>query len=115
MTRPIYLAGPISYGGSIGDAILARNLDAFHVGARALRGHGHDVISPAEFYQAAEKTWSDHLREGVTAVCAARMVAVLPGWECSKGALLETHVAHALGLPVVPLSLVASRTPGTDA
>ncbi|WP_371807265.1 DUF4406 domain-containing protein [Pseudomonas sp. KK4] len=29
------------------------------------------------------------------------MVAVLPGWENSKGARLEVHIARELGMPVV--------------
>lgn len=109
MSRPIYIAGPISYGGAIDQDIVDANLIRFHAVASELRTLGHDVISPAEFEQAEGKTWSDYLREGVTAVCAARMVAVLPGWGCSKGALLETHVAHALGLPVVPFALLRGR------
>lgn len=45
--------------------------------------------------------WADYLRKDLIAMltdCTA--VATLPGWESSRGALLEVHVAGALGMRV---------------
>lgn len=36
-------------------------------------------------------------------------IAVLPGWECSRGARLEVDVAHALRLPVLPVDQWIAR------
>jgi hypothetical protein len=102
----VYIAGPISYGGGVDQATVKLNLEAFHSAELALRAAGLDVINPALFAQTPGKTWADYMREGVAAVLRCDMVAVLPGWECSKGALLEAHVAHALGVPVVPFDVV---------
>jgi hypothetical protein len=102
----VYLAGPISYGGGIDHATVERNLSAFHAAALLLRVAGFNVSNPAMFEQLPSKSWADYMREGIACVLKCDMIAVLPGWECSKGALLEAHVAHALGVPVVPIDVV---------
>jgi len=98
------------------------NLPAFDEAAETLRSRGFDVVSPAELDDpetraaalaspdgalgtgsANGETWGDFLArdvklladDGIEAVC------VLPGWEASRGARLETFVAKAiLDLPV---------------
>lgn len=78
------------------------NFPAFHEAADRLRAQGHEVISPAESFDGditlARETY---LRWDIEQVLAVEAVAVLPGWQHSKGARLEVAVAVAIGIPVL--------------
>lgn len=93
--QPLYLSGPMT---NIAD----HNFPAFNAAARLLESAGFDVLNPAA-YGEGEMSWADYLRRDLRDVLKARGVAVLPGWESSKGARLEVHVASELGLPVLPV------------
>jgi hypothetical protein len=91
----IYLSGPMT-------GHPEWNYPAFHAAAQRLRTAGHDVFSPAEnFGGDVTRPRADHMRKNIEAVLAADAVAVLPGWEQSKGARLEVAVAREIGTPVV--------------
>ena len=88
----IYLAGPMS-------GIENFNYPAFHAAAEKLRADGYRVISPAGDEQGTEPiVWGDWMRLGLRLLLLADEVRVLPGWEQSKGASLEVHVARELGM-----------------
>lgn len=109
----LYLAGPMR-------GYPEFNVRAFRAWAAKLRVEGHEVFSPAEstesIYGAAiyEGSIGD---EGVLGIdsrvvfgadlawlCAeAEGVALMPGWEGSKGARAEHAAAIALGLEVIIL------------
>lgn len=97
MTQKIvYISGPMSgYPG--------KNYDAFHQAEKHLRALGYDVLNPA--IHPEQETWADFLRLDLAEVLRANAVAVLPGWEVSRGARLEVHVALELGVPVRPVHL----------
>lgn len=112
----VYLAGPMR-------GIPEFNFPAFYAAADKLRADGHEVFSPAErdnerhgtdiskgnatgdeAVAAAEHGFN--LREALGIdlawICAeADAIAVLPGWEKSKGATAEHAAAVALGLHVI--------------
>lgn len=78
------------------------NYPAFHAGAQALREAGHEVFNPAETFDGDKSlTWETYMRVDLQAVLDAEGVAVLDGWESSRGATLEVAVARAIGIPVV--------------
>lgn len=111
----IYIAGPMR-------GIPEFNFPAFHAAADRLRSEGHTVFNPAERDierhgvdiskdnatgcedEAARRHGFDlrvALGEDLAWICAhADAVAVLPGWENSKGAQAEMATANALGLKV---------------
>lgn len=90
----IYVSGPMR-------GLPEYNYPAFHDAAAVLRGRGHQVLNPAETAGGAtDLPYTTYLRIDVGYVQAADAVAVLPGWQDSKGALLEVHIAHALEKPV---------------
>lgn len=113
-----YLAGPMR-------GIPEFNFPAFYAAAATLRGQGHDVFNPAErdnerhgtdisignaagCEETAAKEHGFSLREALgcdTAwICQhAEAIALLPGWENSKGARAELALAEALGLEVFHL------------
>lgn len=89
----VYISGPMS-------GIPDFNFPAFHTAAAALRAKGFDVVNPAEVNVDAAMTWEQCLRTDIKLLCDCDALALLPGWENSKGAHLEVHVAHRLGIKV---------------
>lgn len=114
----IYLAGPMR-------GIPEFNFPAFYAAAAKLRAEGNFVFSPAERDNERHgtdiskgnamgdesKAAKDHgfnLREALAHdlafICAeADAIALLPGWESSKGANAERATALALGLKEILL------------
>ncbi|HRW03436.1 MAG TPA: DUF4406 domain-containing protein, partial [Tetrasphaera sp.] len=92
----VYLSGPMT-------GLPDFNRPAFHAAAAALRAQGYVVINPAEVDLGPDATWADYMRVHLAEIARrVTQVFVLPGWESSRGAQLEVHVARSLGLPVVP-------------
>ncbi len=111
-----YLGGPMR-------GVPLFNFPAFYAAAAKLRAEGHEVFSPAEKdnirhgtdisadnangseEEAAEKHGFNlrvALGEDLAWICAhADGIALLPGWENSKGAKAELAAAVALGLEVI--------------
>jgi hypothetical protein len=114
----IYVAGPMR-------GIEHFNFPAFDAAAEQLRALGHEVFNPADHDRAqhgddvfdspsgdlddiAERGFD--LRAALAAdtawICEhADGVALLPGWENSKGASAEAALGRALGLLVEPLAV----------
>ena len=114
----IYVAGPMR-------GIAEFNFPAFHGATAALRAAGHEVFNPAErdikhhgvdiskgnkngdeAVAAAEHGFNlrEALKDDLEYICLhADAVAMLPGWENSKGAVAERATAIALGLSVIHL------------
>lgn len=114
----IYVAGPMR-------GIPEFNYPAFNAATERLRTEGHTVFNPAEkdievhgtdiskgndagCIETASKNHGFSLRRALgddTAwICAnADAIALLPGWENSKGAKAEKALAEALGLEVMYL------------
>ena len=93
----IYVAGPMTgYPGF--------NYPAFHAAATELRVLGYAVENPAENPRPTSDPWVDFMRDALAQVIRSDAVALLPGWEQSRGAQLEERVARALGLDIRPLN-----------
>lgn len=105
MTR-VYISGPMT-------GLPEFNFPAFHAAARLLRAAGHEAVNPAEINAETGGDWHYYLRADIKALCDCDALALLPGWEGSKGAHLELHIAHRLGLRVA--SLDAYLQPETKA
>lgn len=92
----LYVSGPMT-------GLPEYNYPAFFEAVNELEAMGYTVVNPARG-MVEGWTWEDYARRGVQDVCGVEGVALLPGWEASKGAQLEVHVAKALNLVVQPLS-----------
>ena len=97
----VYVAGPMT-------GIEDFNFPAFAAAAERLKLNGYEVINPADNdngdpEQAAQSgtPWEDYMRKDLADVLEADAVAVLPGWQRSRGASLEVTVATALGVPIL--------------
>ena len=119
----LYLAGPMR-------GIPEFNFPAFKIAAEILRSRGYEVFNPAEKDNerhgtdiskgnttgdetVAAKTHGFNLREALGVdlawICEhADGIALLPGWENSKGAKAEHATAVALGLKVITLGCLNS-------
>lgn len=113
----IYLAGPMR-------GIPNFNFPAFDAAAAKLRSMGHEVFSPADHDRLhcgpeignnptgdaalAEAQFGFTIRKAMAAdtkwICEqADAIAVLPGWEQSKGARAEFALAECLDLTIIKL------------
>lgn len=106
----VYIAGPMS-------GMPDWNFPAFFEAERQLLELGYEVINPAhndgatvqEALQSAgsperpNNMWSWYMRRDLPHVMEVDALCVLPGWQNSKGAKLEVHVATAIGIPLMVL------------
>jgi hypothetical protein len=90
----IYLSGPMSN-------LPELNFPAFHAAAVSLRASGYEVINPAEITTDPDANWEDCLRLDIAQLVTCVGIALLPGWENSRGAKLEKHIAEALGMRLI--------------
>jgi hypothetical protein len=93
----IYIAGPMT-------GLPAHNLPAFAAAAKQLAALGYDAVNPGRRGVVLGYTWRDYMRDALRELLGCEAVALLDGWEHSRGAALEVHVAQALGMPVQPLT-----------
>lgn len=117
MTMRVYVAGPMTGYPDL-------NFPAFHTAAATLRQRGFVVLNPAEINadhdaafeaflatvtgdEAREKArvahWRACMKRDIAALVTCDGIALLPGWERSRGATLEHHNATQLGLVVETL------------
>jgi len=98
----VYIAGPMT-------GIPEYNFPAFHAAAAAWRAEGWEVENPAEHdelhdgFNAKTDTAKPHehyMRRDLPLVCSCDAIALLPGWERSKGVKNELAVARMCGLEV---------------
>lgn len=108
--KTVYIAGPMS-------GIKDWNFPAFFEAERQLESMGYNVINPAHndgatVQDALESAgpldrpnnmWSWYMRRDLPHVMEADLLCLLPGWQNSKGAQLEAHVARAIGIPLMVL------------
>jgi nucleoside 2-deoxyribosyltransferase len=100
----IYLAGPMRGYDEL-------NFPAFDSAAAELRAEGHEVFSPADndrtkgydIYGGPE-VMRNCIMDDLTYIAReAEAVALLPGWEASKGVAAEVALADFLDLDIIVL------------
>jgi hypothetical protein len=96
MSFIVYISGPMT-------DLPQLNFPAFHAAAKALRAMGFEVINPAELNPDPKADWHLCMRTDVKALCDCDGLVLLPGWEDSKGAHLELHLAHRFGMKIETL------------
>lgn len=90
-SRRVYVAGPMT-------GLPGHNYPAFHAAAARFRGDGHHVENPAENPAPADGRWGSYMRMAIRQLTTCDTIALLPGYEKSRGAMLELRIARELGL-----------------
>ncbi|NIF51427.1 DUF4406 domain-containing protein [Burkholderia sp. Ax-1724] len=90
----IYVAGPMT-------GIPDLNFPAFHAAAARLRAEGHEVINPAEINADPTAAWAACMRADIRELVTCEAIYLLPGFEDSRGARLERHIAVELGMTIL--------------
>lgn len=97
LKRVLYVCGPMT-------GLPELNFPAFFEAAAQLEDAGYEVLNPAD---RAGRTlgmpWGWYLRRCIKDVADADGLAILAGWEHSRGAKLEIHVATELEMPIRPV------------
>ena len=97
--KRVYIAGPMT-------GLPELNFPAFHAAAARLRRLGLEVVNPAEINAGTTLGWADCMRADIAQLVTCDSIALLPGWEKSRGASLERHIAETLGMRVVLAELL---------
>jgi len=93
--KRIYIAGPMT---GYPDC----NFAAFHAAAERLAQAGWKVFNPAEnFGGRKDLARETYLRLDLAMLAQCDAIAMLPGWEDSRGAKLEYLVANELGCTII--------------
>ncbi len=87
----VYISGPMTGCPNF-------NYPVFFAAAEILRTKDLEPINPAEGAPTGE-TWEGYMRRAVCLLTQADEICLLPGWELSRGALLELDIARALNMP----------------
>ena len=94
MKKRIYIAGPMT-------GLPGLNFPAFHSAAAHLRSYGYVAINPAEINPDHSMSWEDCMSKDIAELVTCSAIYLLPGWQNSKGATLEHHIAERLGLHII--------------
>ncbi len=92
----VYIAGPMT-------GLPGLNFEAFHIAAANYRAKGCHVENPAEINPDKKMPWADCMRKDIPRLLTCESIAMLPGWEASRGATLEHDLAKALEMTVTYL------------
>lgn len=102
MTMTTYIAGPMSpesFGLDETPDTWDWNHPQFNYVAGIYRTAGHAVLNPAD-NSAGEGDWDYYLRQAIQMLVKCDHIVMLPGWENSRGARLEHHIAVELGMEI---------------
>ena len=94
----VYVAGPMT-------GLPEFNYPAFREAATELTLRGYEVLCPVDSElenptPGVPQSWEWYMRRALAMVVAADGVALLPGWEASRGAQIEVTIAKALGMEI---------------
>jgi hypothetical protein len=76
------------------------NFPAFHAAAAHLRSLGHEVINPAELNADPTAGWIECMKVDIAQLITCDAIALLPGWQRSRGAALENLLAEQLEMKI---------------
>lgn len=77
----------------------------FNEAQKHLESKGETVLNPVKLglmleLEQEDPSWEDYMKLDITALIQCDAIYMLQGWESSKGATLEHHIAKELGLKI---------------
>lgn len=94
MKTKLYVAGPMT-------GYPEYNRPAFNEAAKFWEEQGYEVVNPAVPDPTLDDSdWKGYMRRAVYQLLTCNIVALLPGWEDSKGAKLEVEIATTMEMPI---------------
>lgn len=91
LTPRVYIAGPMT-------GLPQMNYPAFVEAAARWREAGWDVVAPHENFDGdTTLPYGTYIRADLAMLLTATAIALLPGWEHSRGARFELHAAQLMG------------------
>lgn len=95
--KKVYLSGPITGMPNL-------NIDEFQKYEDKFKNLNFEVINPHKLHTEEETksfTWSQFMKQDIKFMVECDFVAVLNGWEKSKGANLEVYIARNIDMPII--------------
>ena len=102
MTR-IYIAGPMTN-------LPEFNYPAFGAEAERLRALGYHVENPADNPVPPCASWAGYMRMAIAQLVTCDVIALLPNWHTSRGAVVEHKLALDLGIRVMDCAAVPAKS-----
>lgn len=98
--RRLYLCGPVT-------GVPDLNRPAFDEAAETLREAGYAVLVPHDAVPAHAR-WQDAMRICIAAMLGCDGVALIDGWERSRGAAVEIDIARKVGMTAFSAGYLAA-------
>ena len=96
----LYIAGPMT-------GLPEFNYPAFNAAEKQLWKAGFtNIFNPASLPVNPDWGWVDYIRRDIPHLCRCNAIALLPGWEKSKGANLELRIAEELQMQMIFVDMV---------
>ena len=76
------------------------NRPAFNEAEAVLKANGYKVENPAKCSLPAGSEWKAYMKADIKALMSCDAIVMLPGWEKSKGAMIEYGIACDLGYEI---------------
>lgn len=94
LNAKLYISGPMT-------GYTDFNRENFNRMSWRVRELGYAAINPVDLdlVEPSKDGWTNYLRRDIKYLVACDGVVLLTGWENSKGAKLETYIAHQLEMP----------------
>ena len=96
----LYIAGPMTGHHEFNYPAFRAAADAFNRAGYTVAHTATGTAQPADAYP-----HTYYLRHALAMLLECDSVALLPGWEASRGARVEVDVAHALGMTCLPVDV----------
>lgn len=100
MKPVVYISGPMT-------GFTDLNFPAFNKAAAEMRERGYEVVNPVDINPDPDTPWTECMRNDIKALLACTHIALLPGWQRSKGARIEAGIAFDLGMELIYVQDVA--------
>ena len=99
----VYISGPMTGLPDLNFPAFNRAAEELRAAGYEVRAEGFEVVNPAELNPDPNTPYSECMRKDLRALLDCDAIALLPGWENSRGAKMEFEVAQICAMKVIVL------------